>query len=99
MARNMASTRILSSFEDCPQPKSMYRAKRWDDAVENAFRFQEAGYRDELEYKIVRKVNPEKWECSGYVKKLQRKDGTFYYYNRARECKDKEVHKIKFYQY
>lgn len=63
------------------------------------FRFQAAGYRDELEYQIVNKAEAERWPCSGYVKKLQRKDGTFYYYNRARECQDKEVHKIKLYKY
>lgn len=41
----------------------------------------------------------DRWPGSGYVKKLQRKDGTFYYYNKSRECKDKDVHRMKIYAY
>ena len=33
-------------------PKSMTRAKKWSEEVENAYRFQLAGYRDELDYKV-----------------------------------------------
>lgn len=40
-----------------------------------------------------------RWPDNGYVKKLVRRDGYFYYYNRARECPDKEVHKTKIYFY
>ncbi|KAJ1164412.1 hypothetical protein NDU88_004851 [Pleurodeles waltl] len=32
----------------------------------------------------------DRWPETGYVKKLQRKDNTFYYYNKQRECEDKE---------
>uniref|UniRef100_H2YMI6 Meiosis expressed gene 1 protein homolog n=1 Tax=Ciona savignyi TaxID=51511 RepID=H2YMI6_CIOSA len=93
-------TKTHLGFGDGPKPKSMVRAKRWSEEVENAFRFQTAGYRDEIEYKIIKKSEPERWTVEpGYVKKLQRRDGTYYYYNRARECQDKEVHKIKLYQY
>jgi hypothetical protein len=69
------------------QPKSLYRPKSWSTEVENAYRFQLAGYRDELEYKSVRKTESiDRWPETGFVKKLQRKkDGYFYYYNRARE--------------
>lgn len=85
---------------DGPKPKSMVRAKSWNDEVENAFRFQVAGYRDEIEYKLITNNEAERWpKHPGYVKKLVRRDGTFYYFNRARECQDKEVHKIKLYQY
>ncbi|XP_076819450.1 meiosis expressed gene 1 protein homolog [Clavelina lepadiformis] len=95
----MASVSV-EQMGDGPKPKSMVRAKRWDDEVENAYRFQTAGYRDEIEYKIIKKTEAERWPVGpGYVKKLQRRDGTFYYYNRKRECQDKEVHKIKLYQY
>ncbi|XP_035677006.1 meiosis expressed gene 1 protein homolog [Branchiostoma floridae] len=81
------------------QPKSMTRAKKWDEVVENAYRFQLAGYRDEEEYRSVKKVDSaEKWD-NGFVKKLQRKDGCFYYYNKARECSDKDVPKTKLYNY
>lgn len=39
------------------KPKSMHRAKIWSDDVENLYRFQQAGYRDEVEYKQVKKVD------------------------------------------
>lgn len=42
----------------------------------------------------------DKWPETGFVKKLQRrKDGYFYYYNRARECPDKDIPKCKIYVY
>ena len=40
-----------------PTPKSMSRAKEWTDMVEEAYRFQCAGYRDELEYKFIQKTD------------------------------------------
>ncbi|XP_071280160.1 meiosis expressed gene 1 protein homolog isoform X1 [Agelaius tricolor] len=39
------------------KPKSMHRAKIWSDVVENLYRFQQAGYRDEVEYKQVKQVD------------------------------------------
>jgi hypothetical protein len=36
------------------QPKSLIRPKLWSVEVENAYRFQIAGYRDEKEYKALR---------------------------------------------
>ncbi|XP_023801933.1 meiosis expressed gene 1 protein homolog isoform X1 [Cyanistes caeruleus] len=82
------------------KPKSMHRAKTWSDNVENLYRFQQAGYRDEVEYKQVKQVDEvECWPETGFVKKLQRRDNTFYYYNRQRECEDKDVHKVKIYVY
>ncbi|KAL2308937.1 hypothetical protein Nmel_005110 [Mimus melanotis] len=82
------------------KPKSMHRAKLWSDDVENLYRFQQAGYRDEVEYKQVKQVDKvECWPETGFVKKLQRRDNTFYYYNRQRECEDKDVRKVKVYVY
>ncbi|NXL52846.1 MEIG1 protein, partial [Podilymbus podiceps] len=82
------------------EPKSMYHAKKWSDDVENLYRFQQAGYRDEIEYKQVKQVDMvECWPETGFVKKLQRRDNTFYYYDKQRECEDKEVHKVKVYVY
>ncbi|KAK6482513.1 meiosis expressed gene 1 protein-like protein [Huso huso] len=82
------------------KPKSVSRAKQWTDEVENLYRFQQAGYRDELEYKQVKQVDlVDRWPETGFVKKLQRRDNTFYYYNRKRECEDKEVNKVKMYAY
>ncbi|XP_028601316.2 meiosis expressed gene 1 protein homolog [Podarcis muralis] len=82
------------------KPKSIHRAKIWSGEVENLYRFQQAGYRDEIEYKQVKHVDMvERWPETGFVKKLQRRDNTFYYYNKERECEDKEVHKVKVYAY
>jgi len=41
----------------------------------------------------------DRWPHNGYVKKLQRRDGCFYYYNKNRECSDKDVHRTKMYAY
>lgn len=82
------------------KPTSMKRAKQWSEEVENIFRFQEAGYRDEAEYKSIQNNDPERWQVHpGYVKKLRRRDGTFYYYNKLRECKEKDLNKVKLYKY
>uniref|UniRef100_A0A8D0BK39 Meiosis/spermiosis associated 1 n=1 Tax=Salvator merianae TaxID=96440 RepID=A0A8D0BK39_SALMN len=82
------------------KPKSIRRARIWSDEVENLYRFQQAGYRDEIEYKQVKHVDMvERWPETGFVKKLQRRDNTFYYYDKERECEDKEVHKVKVYAY
>ncbi|CAL8242439.1 unnamed protein product [Merluccius merluccius] len=82
------------------QPKSMSRAKSWTAEVENLYRFQEAGYRDELEYKQVKQIAMiDTWPESGFVKKLQRRNNTFYYYSRQRECLEREVHKVMVYTY
>nr|XP_042134035.1 meiosis expressed gene 1 protein homolog isoform X1 [Peromyscus maniculatus bairdii] len=82
------------------KPKSISRAKKWSEEIENLYRFQQAGYRDEIEYKQVNQVAMvDRWPETGYVKKLQRRDNTFYYYNKQRECEDKEVHKVKIYAY
>ncbi|VEL14282.1 unnamed protein product [Protopolystoma xenopodis] len=81
-------------------PKGMNRAYKWNEEVEDAYRFQLAGYRDEVEYKHFNdNLFVERWPDSGFVKKLKRKDGFFYYYNRKRECEDKDVHKCKLYIY
>ncbi|NWR57857.1 MEIG1 protein, partial [Bucorvus abyssinicus] len=86
--------------KDDIKPKSEHQAENWSDHVENLYRFQLAGYRDEVEYKQVKQVDTvEYWPETGFVKKLQRRDDTFYYYNKQRECEDKEVHKVKVYVY
>lgn len=46
------ATSALTALE----PKSLIRPTHWSKEVENAYRFQLAGYRDELEYKRVRQV-------------------------------------------
>ncbi len=61
--------------------------------------FQVSGYRDEREYRSVRGVPADRWPGSGLVKKLQRRDGTFYYFDKTRELSDKDVSKYKLYSY
>ena len=48
----MASVGVMNE-----QPKSLIRPKSWSTEVENAYRFQIAGYRDEIEYKALRKCS------------------------------------------
>jgi hypothetical protein len=81
------------------KPKSMTRPKYWTEEVEEAYRFQLAGYRDEKEYKSIKKTEVDRWPHNGYVKKLERQDGSFYYFNRTRECPDKDISKCKIYAY
>lgn len=89
----------MSYTDSFSKPKSMSRAKGWTAEVENLFRFQQAGYRDELEYLQVQGATIDKWPETGFVKKLQRRDNTFYYYSKKRECQENEVHKVKVYAY
>uniref|UniRef100_A0A8C4K1V5 Meiosis/spermiosis associated 1 n=1 Tax=Dromaius novaehollandiae TaxID=8790 RepID=A0A8C4K1V5_DRONO len=42
------------------KPKSICHAKKWSDEVENLYRFQQAGYRDEVEYKQVKQVDTDR---------------------------------------
>lgn len=55
------------------KPKSMHRAKIWSNDVENLYRFQQAGYRDEVEYKQVKQVGKVRFRtlyCKSYYFKL-----------------------------
>ncbi|KAK3726629.1 hypothetical protein QZH41_012281 [Actinostola sp. cb2023] len=79
--------------------KSVSRPKHWSEEVEEAYRFQIAGYRDAVEYVDLNKSEVVRWPHNNYVKKLQRKDGCFIYFNRTRECQDKDVNKCKMYGY
>ncbi|XP_034529091.1 meiosis expressed gene 1 protein homolog [Notolabrus celidotus] len=82
------------------KPKSMSMAKGWTAEVENLFRFQQAGYRDEMEYiQVKHGALVDKWPGTGFVKKLQRRDDTFYYYSRKRECEERDVNKVIIYTY
>lgn len=56
---NMADLRV-------EQPKSLIRPKSWSAEVENAYRFQLAGYRDEREYMAVTKTDVSR-EIQGFV--------------------------------
>merc|ERR1712142_167826 len=80
------------------KPIKMSRAKSWSQDVEEIWRFQDAGYRDQSEYDAF---NPNqeitRWE-NGNIKKMQRKDGTWNYFDRERELFT-NFHKVKIYQY
>lgn len=62
-------------------PSGMSRAKEWTTEVENAYRFQLAGYKDEREY-LEKYDAPQRWESSGFVKCLQAKSTGYYMYFR-----------------
>ena len=49
------------------QPKSLIRPKSWSTEVENAYRFQLAGYRDEIEYMALNKREIDRWPETGYI--------------------------------
>jgi len=95
----MSASQTSLRSGDGPRPKSMSRPKQWSEEVEEAYRFQLAGYRDAMEYQAFMGLEPDRWPHNHFIKKLQRKDGCFYYYNKTRECPDKEVHKTKMYVY
>lgn len=70
------------------EPKGMTRAKVWTPEVENAYRFQEAGYKSMEEY-LEDHDEPEKWPQTGFVKCLQKKtSGDYLYFRGIRECED-----------
>ena len=50
------SSAMATATLAAPQPKSLIRPTHWSKEVENAYRFQLAGYRDEQEYRTVRQV-------------------------------------------
>jgi len=41
----------------------------------------------------------DRWVHNNYIKKLRRRDGYFYYYDKTRECPDKDLNKVKLYSY
>jgi Meiosis-expressed len=86
-------------LEDCgPQPVSMQRARVWSVEVENAYRYQLAGFKDSNEYLLVH-PDPELWD-SGMVKCLRAKSTGYYmYFRQTRECEEKHLNKVKLYEY
>lgn len=55
----LSYTEIMSCpvlLDNKAKPKSMSRAKQWTGEVENLYRFQQAGYRDELEYRQIQQA-------------------------------------------
>ena len=48
--QKMSASQTSLRSGDGPRPKSMSRPKQWSEEVEEAYRFQLAGYRDAMEY-------------------------------------------------
>jgi hypothetical protein len=93
-APTMAPPRMVADRK----PVKMSRAKIWNEEVEENYRFQQAMYRDEEEYRAYHpNEDIPRWP-SGYIKKLQRKDGYWNYFNKSRELY-KNLHLVKMYQY
>ena len=81
------------------KPLSMQRAKVWSLQVENAFRYQLAGYTDESDYYTAYGA-PACWSDNMMIKFLIVKlTGYFMYFRNARECEDKHLNKVKLYTY
>jgi len=84
------------------QPKRMTRASRWSAEVENAFRFQCAGWRSREEY-LEEYDEVQMWHESDwgqFVKMLRvKKNANFMYFRQTRECEDKYLNKVKLYEY
>ena len=87
-------------------PKSMVRASEWTPEVENAFRIQEAGYRDATDA-LARGHPPlEYWPTEPPLLKkmvtretLGKEASSIIYFSKRRECEDKSLAQVKLYSY
>ena len=78
-----------------PPPKG---AKVWTRGIEDAYRLQLAGFKNETVYlELSKEPKVDRWPDieGGFIKKIKRRDGSFYYFNRERECKDKDVANVQ----
>lgn len=98
-AREINNSQQRKIIQRNRKPKSMHRASVWTSEVENAYRFQAAGWRDEDEYAEAGYEVPEVWG-EDFVRCLRvKKTGFFMYFRSTRECEDKHLNKIKIYEY
>lgn len=80
----------------------MERAKEWSEEVENAFRLQEAGYRDRAELRELGESEPDLWP-GGFIKKLRARESlgsetpSHMYFSSKAECADKDLQRVKLY--
>ena len=65
---------VEAPTEGKQSPVRMARAKEWDETVENAYRLQEAGYRDLAEARSLGHPEPELWPQTGLIRKLTTKE-------------------------
>lgn len=77
----------------------MRRAKTWSVEVENSFRIQQLGWRNEDEYAAKYGV-PERWPDPAFIKCVRSKaTGYYVYWRKHRECDDKYVNRVKLFAY
>ena len=86
----------------------MSRAREWSAEVEDAYRLQEAGYRDETEAVSLGHPPIERWPPPvGFIRKLITRETigkpegaqSTLYFSKRRECEDKSVNQVKLYTY
>ena len=83
----------------------MSRAKQWSPEVENAFRLQEAGWRGVEEYLSAGLEKPDRWEESGFIRKLQTRHSfehggrILLYFRRRPECEKRFLSRVRLYRF
>ena len=89
-------------------PTKMTRAREWSHAAEDAYRLQEAGYRDEREALSLGHPPIERWpEPVGFIRKLVTRETltkggdkhSILYFSKKRECEDKLLNSVKLFTY
>ena len=91
-------------------PVRMQRARAWSALVENAYRLQEAGYKDEHEAMQLGHDPIERWPeaeagAAALIRKLVTRETvdkearSTIYFSKRRECSDKDLSKVKLYFY
>ena len=78
-----------------PAPK---HGKIWTKEIEDAYRLQLAGFKNESDYlDISKEPKIDRWPENegGFIKKIKRQDGSYYYFNRERECMDKDLASVQ----
>lgn len=86
---------------DGPKPSAMSRGQRggWTPDLENAYRVQECGWRDEVHY-LYAVGDPQRWRESGLIAcVISKTSGTRVYFGPERECEDSHIHLVKMYTY
>jgi Meiosis-expressed len=96
----LCSKSLLSGQTKGTKPPSMQRAKAWSIEVENAYRYQLAGFESGTEYTATCNVPVVCWPETGMIKCLIVKSTGYYmYFRQTRECEDKHLNKVKLYVY
>lgn len=83
-----------------PEPKSENNASSWSPEVEEAYRFQVAGYRSIEEYMATTGLQVERWQHNNFVKKLKKRGSECWnYFDKERECAEKDIEYVTVYRY